>query len=51
MPAMRDHPIEVRDVDAEPATRVRYGHKIPVLLMAASRCATGGWTKKSCLKP
>jgi Glutaredoxin-like domain (DUF836) len=26
--------VEVRDVDADPAARVRYGHKIPVLLFA-----------------
>ena len=33
MPALQDLRIDVLDVDAEPAARVRYGHKIPVLLM------------------
>ncbi len=32
LPAAAGHPLEVRDVDAEPVTRARYGHKIPVLL-------------------
>jgi predicted thioredoxin/glutaredoxin len=26
-------PVEVIDVDSEPAARVRHGHKIPVLLL------------------
>jgi predicted thioredoxin/glutaredoxin len=32
LPAARGIPIDVIDVDLEPATRARYGHKIPVLL-------------------
>ena len=28
------HPVEVVDVDTDPLARVRYGHKIPVLLFA-----------------
>jgi glutaredoxin len=32
LPAAAGLPVEVRDVDADPATRARYGHKIPVLL-------------------
>ena len=32
VPAARRHPIDVVDVDADEATRIRYGHKIPVLL-------------------
>ncbi len=31
LPAAAGHPIDVRDVDADPALRRRYGHKIPVL--------------------
>jgi Glutaredoxin-like domain (DUF836) len=27
------HELDIADVDAEPATRVRWGHKIPVLLL------------------
>jgi Glutaredoxin-like domain (DUF836) len=47
---MRDHPIEVRDVDAEPATRVRYGHKIPVLLMGGEPVCHGRLDKEELLK-
>ncbi|MDE2305551.1 MAG: glutaredoxin family protein [Gammaproteobacteria bacterium] len=32
LPGTAGVPIEVLDVDADPATRARYGHKIPVLL-------------------
>lgn len=34
LPAARAVPVDVVDVDADPATQVRYGHKIPVLLFA-----------------
>jgi hypothetical protein len=34
LPAVQGIPIDVIDVDLEPATRARYGHKIPVLLFA-----------------
>ena len=34
LPAAQAFAIDVVDVDADPATRVRYGHKIPVLLFA-----------------
>jgi len=33
LPAAAGLPLDVVDVDAEPATRTRYGHKIPVLLL------------------
>ncbi len=33
LPAAAGHPVEIRDVDADPVTRARYGHKIPVLLL------------------
>jgi Glutaredoxin-like domain (DUF836) len=34
LPSARGIPIDVIDVDLNPATRARYGHKIPVLLFA-----------------
>jgi hypothetical protein len=33
--------VEVLDVDADTATRVRYGHKIPVLLFAGELVCHG----------
>lgn len=33
--------VTVRDVDADPAIRVRYGHKIPVLLFAGELVCHG----------
>ena len=33
VPAAAGLPVDVRDVDADPALRARYGHKIPVLLL------------------
>jgi len=33
--------VDVQDVDADPATRVRYGHKIPVLLFAGELVCHG----------
>ena len=41
MPALQDLRIDVLDVDAEPAARVRYGHKIPVLLFAGELVCHG----------
>lgn len=32
LPAVCDIGVDVLDVDSDPATKVRYGHKIPVLL-------------------
>jgi len=32
LPAARGIPVDVIDVDLQPAARARYGHKIPVLL-------------------
>jgi hypothetical protein len=49
-PAMRDHPIEVRDVDADPASRARYGHKIPVLLLGGELVCHGRLDKEELLK-
>jgi predicted thioredoxin/glutaredoxin len=33
LPAAAGIPVDVVDVDEDPTTRVRYGHKVPVLLM------------------
>ena len=41
LPAARGIPIEVIDVDLSPATRARYGHKIPVLLFAGELICHG----------
>jgi Glutaredoxin-like domain (DUF836) len=41
LPAAQGHPIDVLDVDADPATRSRYGHKIPVLLFAGELVCRG----------
>jgi Glutaredoxin-like domain (DUF836) len=41
MPSVRGIPVEVIDVDAEPAARARYGHKIPVLLLAGELVCHG----------
>jgi hypothetical protein len=32
VPEAEGYPVDVLDVDADPATRNRFGHKIPVLL-------------------
>ena len=41
MPSARGIPIDVIDVDLEPAARTRYGHKIPVLLLAGELVCHG----------
>jgi hypothetical protein len=41
LPAAKCHPIDVVDVDADPSTRSRYGHKIPVLLFAGELVCHG----------
>jgi hypothetical protein len=41
LPAVRPFGIDVLDVDADPETRVRYGHKIPVLLFAGELVCHG----------
>ncbi|MGD0503508.1 MAG: glutaredoxin family protein [Steroidobacteraceae bacterium] len=50
MPAARDYPIEVRDVNADPAMRVRYGHKIPVLLLGGELVCHGRLDEEELLK-
>ena len=34
-------PVDVLDVDQDPATRLRYGHKVPVLLLAGELVCHG----------
>jgi hypothetical protein len=41
LPAAQPFGIDVLDVDSDPATRVRYGHKIPVLLFAGELVCHG----------
>jgi len=41
LPAVQSVRIDVLDVDADPAARVRYGHKIPVLMFAGELVCHG----------
>jgi Glutaredoxin-like domain (DUF836) len=41
MPSAHGIPIDVIDVDQEPAARARHGHKIPVLLFAGELVCHG----------
>jgi Glutaredoxin-like domain (DUF836) len=41
LPAAAGVPVDVVDVDADGATRSRYGHKIPVLLLAGELVCHG----------
>jgi hypothetical protein len=41
LPAARGIPIEVIDVDRNPAMQARYGHKVPVLLFAGELVCHG----------
>jgi len=41
MPAVNGHAVDVLDVDADPAARIRYGHKVPVLLFAGELVCHG----------
>ncbi len=41
VPAAAGYPIDVIDVDSDAAARVRYGHKIPVLLFAGELVCHG----------
>jgi glutaredoxin len=41
LPAARGVAVEVRDVDADAAARVRWGHKVPVLLYAGELVCHG----------
>ncbi len=41
VPAARRYSVDVIDVDSDEAARVRYGHKIPVLLFAGELVCHG----------
>jgi hypothetical protein len=41
LPCAQGVPVDVVDVDQEPAARARYGHKIPVLLFAGELLCHG----------
>ncbi len=41
LPEARDIAVQVMDVDRDPALRERYGHKIPVLLLAGELVCHG----------
>jgi hypothetical protein len=41
LPAASGFGVEVLDVDAQPASKARYGHKIPVLLFAGELVCHG----------
>ena len=41
LPEAQFFTVEVFDVDADPAAKVRYGHKIPVLLFAGELVCHG----------
>jgi Glutaredoxin-like domain (DUF836) len=41
VPSASGVPVDVVDVDSEPAARARYGHKIPVLLLAGEMVCHG----------
>jgi Glutaredoxin-like domain (DUF836) len=41
LPSAQGVPVDVVDVDQEPAARARYGHKIPVLMFAGELLCHG----------
>ena len=41
LPEALDVPVDVADVDDDPAARARYGHKVPVLLYAGELVCHG----------
>jgi len=41
LPCAQGIPIDVVDVDLDPAARARYGHKVPVLLFAGELLCHG----------
>jgi hypothetical protein len=41
LPAAQAYAVDVLDVDADAAARVRYGHKVPVLLFAGELVCHG----------
>ena len=41
LPAAAEFPVDVLDVDDDPTTRMRFGHKVPVLLFAGELVCHG----------
>jgi Glutaredoxin-like domain (DUF836) len=41
LPCARGFPVDVVDIDRDPALQARYGHKIPVLLFAGELLCHG----------
>jgi Glutaredoxin-like domain (DUF836) len=41
LPVAAEFPVDVVDVDDDPTTRMRFGHKIPVLLFAGELVCHG----------
>ena len=50
LPAAQGYPLDVLDVDADSDARVRYGHKIPVLLFAGELVCHGRLDTEEVLK-
>ena len=50
LPAAQGYPLEVIDVDADAATRSRFGHKIPVLLFGGEMVCHGRLDTEEVLK-
>jgi hypothetical protein len=50
LPQARGYPLDIIDVDADPGTRARYGHKIPVLLFAGELVCHGHLDAEEVLK-
>ena len=50
LPAAQGYPLDVLDVDADSDIRVRYGHKIPVLLFAGELVCHGRLDPEEVLK-
>jgi hypothetical protein len=50
LPAAQGYPLDVLDVDLDPALRARYGHKIPVLLFAGELVCHGRLDAEEVLK-
>jgi hypothetical protein len=50
LPAAQGYGLEVLDVDLDPDTRARYGHKIPVLMFAGELVCHGRLDTEEVLK-
>jgi hypothetical protein len=50
LPQAQGYPLDIADVDADPGTRARYGHKIPVLLFGGELVCHGRLDVEEVLK-